>query len=122
MGQRSGGRRTARGGMSMKATIEVRDAAKATAPGARLRLGIRGRLFAAFGAVAGMTVLASAVAFLSYTQLGETLHALTTDNMPAMNTALRVARTSAEIAAAAPSLLAATSTTETTQALALLGA
>ncbi len=31
-----------------------------------MRLGIRGRLFAAFGMVAGLTVLASAVGFVSY--------------------------------------------------------
>jgi methyl-accepting chemotaxis protein len=87
----------------------------------RLRLGIKGRLFAAFGAVAGLTVLASALGFVSYSRLGETLNTITSDNVPAMNASLRVAKTSAEIAATAPALLAATSSAETATILAILG-
>src|SRR5712671_1926280 len=86
-----------------------------------MRLGIKGRLFAAFGAVAGLTVLASTVGFVSYSRLGETLGTITGDDVPAMNASLRVAKTSAEIAATAPALLAATSAAETTGILAILG-
>jgi methyl-accepting chemotaxis protein len=71
------------------------------------RFGIKGRLFAAFGAVAGLTVLASAVGFVSYSRLGETVTMITRYNVPAMDASLRVAETSAEIAAIAPTLLAA---------------
>jgi methyl-accepting chemotaxis protein len=84
------------------------------------RFGLRGRLFAAFGAVAGMTVLASAVGFVSYNRLGDTLNAITTAKMPAVDASLRVAKTSAEIAATAPALLAAASKAETVEALQLL--
>ncbi len=84
------------------------------------RLGIRGRLFAAFGAVTALTVLASVVAFVSYSRLGVTLNAVTNDDVPAMNASLRVAKTSAEIAATAPALLAATETAQTAPAMAML--
>jgi methyl-accepting chemotaxis protein len=86
------------------------------------RLGIRGWLFAAFGVVAGMTMLASGIAFVSYSRLGGTLNAIMSDNVPEMNASLQVARTSAEIAAGAPALLAASSKPEITTALAGLEA
>ena len=88
----------------------------------QLRLGIKGRLFAAFGAVAGLTVLASAVGFVSYSRLGETLNTITRENVPATEVSLRVAKTSAEIAATAPALLAATSQAQAAGTLAALGA
>ncbi len=87
-----------------------------------LRLGIKGRLFGAFGAVAGLTVLASAVGFVSYSRLGETLNTITSENVPAMNASLRVAKASAEIAATAPALLAATDQAQTAATLTMLGA
>jgi methyl-accepting chemotaxis protein len=89
---------------------------------ARQRFGIRGRLFAAFGIVAGMTVLASTAGFVSYSRLGETLGAITSESIPAISTSLRIAKTSAEITAAAPSLFAATSSSETRPVMAVLGA
>ncbi len=73
----------------------------------RGRFGIRGRLFAAFGAVAALTVLASAVAVLSYENVGRTLSGITEANIPAMSVSLRLAKGSAGIAAVAPALLAA---------------
>jgi methyl-accepting chemotaxis protein len=85
------------------------------------RLGIKGRLFGAFGAVAGLTVLASAVGFVSYSRLGETLNTITGENVPAMDASLRVAKTSAEIAATAPALLAATDQAQTAATLTMLG-
>ena len=84
------------------------------------RLGIRARLFAAFGIVTAMTVLASGIAFVSYTTLGETLNAIITDDVPAMNASLQVARTSAEIAAGAPALLNARSKDDIAGSLATL--
>src|ERR1700733_10073494 len=77
------------------------------------RLGIRGCLFAAFAGITGMTVLASGVTFVSYTVFARTLNAITVENMPAVEASLRVAKTSAEIAATAPALVAATSMDET---------
>ncbi|HEV3174957.1 MAG TPA: methyl-accepting chemotaxis protein [Stellaceae bacterium] len=71
------------------------------------RFGIRAHLFLAFGVVAALTVMASAVAFLSYNRVGDTLAAITERNMPAMSLALTLARDSAEITATAPTLAAA---------------
>src|SRR5262249_28011152 len=46
------------------------------------QLGLRGRLFAAFGAVAAITVLASAIAFVSYDRLGRSLEVVTGTSLP----------------------------------------
>src|SRR5690349_15950279 len=71
------------------------------------RLGLRGKLLLAFGTVAALTVLASAVAVISYDQVGRSLSAIAGENLPAMSASLRLAKSSAEIASAAPALLAA---------------
>jgi methyl-accepting chemotaxis protein len=71
------------------------------------RLSIRGKLFAAFGAVAALTMLASGVAIVSYGNVGETLGGITEVSIPAMSASLELAKSSAEIAAVAPSLAAA---------------
>jgi methyl-accepting chemotaxis protein len=86
------------------------------------RLGIRGRLLAAFGAVAALTVLASSVAVVSYNEIGRTLTGITEANIPAMGVSLRLSKSSAEIAAVAPALQAATNMNERASALAALQA
>ena len=73
----------------------------------RRKLGLRGMLLLAFGAVAGLTVLASAVAFVSYDEVGRSLSGIAGENLPAMSASLRLAKGSAEIASVAPALLAA---------------
>jgi methyl-accepting chemotaxis protein len=73
----------------------------------RRGFGIRSKLFAAFGAVAGLTVLASAVAVLSYEDMGRTLDGIAGKNLPAMSQSLRLAKSSAEIVAIAPALVSA---------------
>ncbi len=73
----------------------------------RSGIGIGAKLFAAFGAVAGLTVLASVVAFVSYDQVGRSLRGIARTNLPAMSLSLRLAKGSADLAAAAPALLAA---------------
>ena len=85
------------------------------------RLGIRGRLFFAFGLVAALTVLASAVAFVSYSRVGGSLTHITERNLPAMGLALALARESAEISAAAPLLASAPDKKAHDAALAALG-
>ena len=86
------------------------------------RLGIRVKLFAAFGAVAGLTVLASAVGVVSYEDVGQTLGGITQINLPAMAESLRLAKSSAEIAAVAPALIAASDMKERAATLAALQA
>src|SRR5882724_6753559 len=103
---------------AMTAIVRAARAVLARGP----HLAIRGWLFIAFGVVAGTTVLASSIALVSYSRLGATLSAITTDSIPAMRDSLRVAKESAEIAAAAPALLAATRADETGSAQAVLAA
>jgi methyl-accepting chemotaxis protein len=69
--------------------------------------GLRAKLFFAFGAVAGLTVLASAIAFVSYADVGRALGAITGESLPAMSASVRLAKSSAEIASIAPALAAA---------------
>ena len=71
------------------------------------RLGLRGRLFAAFGAVAALTVLASANALISYDGIGRSLGVVTGTSLPQVTQAARIAKEAAEVIAAAQALLAA---------------
>src|SRR5580704_13295635 len=71
-------------------------------------LGLRGRLFTAFGVVAALTVLASSSAIISYDSLGRSLGAVTDKSLPEITHASEVVRTAGEIPAAAPRLLIAT--------------
>jgi methyl-accepting chemotaxis protein len=69
--------------------------------------GLRAKLFVAFGAVAGLTVLASATAFVSYDDVGRALGDIAGESLPAMSASVRLTKSSAEIVAIAPALLAA---------------
>lgn len=84
--------------------------------------GIGRRLFLAFGAVAGLTVLACAVALVSYNDVGVTLRGITEDNLPAMSLSLRLAKSSAEVVSAAPAVLAAVDVRQRNSAMTMLAA
>jgi methyl-accepting chemotaxis protein len=84
--------------------------------------GLRGRLFAAFGAVAAITVLASAIAFVSYDRLGRSLEVVTGTSLPHVTHASNVAMTAAEVVGQAQALRAASSPDERTRALKALDA
>ena len=71
------------------------------------RLGLRGRLFLAFGVVAGLTVLASVSAIYSYDRIGHALFVVTEKSLPDIAKTARVVKAEGDVAAAAPSLLAA---------------
>ncbi len=75
-------------------------------------LGLRGRLFAAFGVVAALTVLASSSAIFSYSSLGRSLGAIAEKSLPEITRASEVVRAAGEVAAAAPRLLASTDVAE----------
>ena len=85
-------------------------------------LGLRGRLFMAFGVVAALTVLASSSAIISYDSLGRSLGANAEKSLPEITCAWEVVRTAGEVAAAAPRLLTATDAAEREQALKALTA
>lgn len=79
-------------------------------------LGLRGRLFIAFGVVAALTVLASSSAIISYGSLGRSLGAIAEKSLPEITRASKVVRAAGEVATAAPRLLAATDAAEREQA------
>ena len=83
-------------------------------------LGLRGRLFTAFGVVAALTVLASSSAIISYDNLGHSLGAIAEKSLPEITRTSRVVKAAGEVAAAAPRLLAATDPTERDRALTVL--
>jgi methyl-accepting chemotaxis protein len=106
----------------MKSAVWRTEAAIAANRPTRPHFGIKGRLFAAFGAVAALTVVASTIGFISYRRLGETVTTITRTDVPAMEASLRVAKTSAEIAALAPALFTATTPAEAEAILPVLSA
>ena len=69
-------------------------------------LGLRGRLFTAFGVVAALTVLASSSAIISYDSLGRSLGAIAERSLPEITRASDVVRAAGQVAAAAPHVLA----------------
>ena len=85
-------------------------------------LGLRGRLFAAFGAVAAITVLASANAFVSYDRLGRSLEIVTGTSLSHVTRASNIATAAADVVGQAQALLAASGADERTGALKTLGA
>ncbi|MDB5404222.1 MAG: hypothetical protein JWQ55_6240 [Rhodopila sp.] len=80
------------------------------APGQRMgRFGIGARLLLAFVVVAGMTVLAVTAALRSYNVIEQSLRGIADINLPAMSLSARLAKSSADLSAAAPALLVARS-------------
>src|SRR5690348_15428561 len=86
------------------------------------RLGLRGRLFAAFGAVAATTVLASGTALVSYDRLGRSLEVVTGTSLPHVTRASNIGQSASDVVAAAQALLAAANADERTRTLAILDA
>lgn len=70
-------------------------------------IGIRGRLFLAFGAVAVMTIAAAAISLLVFTELSGSLARITHEDIPALADASELAERGGLITAIAPSLISA---------------
>jgi hypothetical protein len=70
------------------------------------RFGIKTKLFLAFFSFAGLTVLASAIAWYVFRDIERAVTRVTVESVPGIVTALSSAEKSAEIAAAAPTLMA----------------
>ncbi|QCG88903.1 HAMP domain-containing methyl-accepting chemotaxis protein [Azospirillum sp. TSH100] len=77
--------------------------------GERRGAGIRGRLLAAFGAVAATSVLAGGVGWLAFDIIESRVDRIAGVTLPSLTTAQRMAEESARMAAAAPVLAAAAS-------------
>ncbi len=80
------------------------------------RLGLRGRLFAAFGAVAVTTLLASGNALVSYDRLGRALQAVSETGMARITRAADIAKAADDVVTAAQALRAARTDGERTYA------
>jgi adenylate cyclase len=68
--------------------------------------GIGAKLISAFAALAGLTAVAGAVAWYVFGTVDHSVMRLTNESIPSIATSLRLAEKSAEIAAAAPSIIA----------------
>src|SRR5205807_2764471 len=73
----------------------------------RARIGIRGRLFAAFTIIAGLAVALAALAILSFTELGGVLEQITSERLPPITAALQLARVSESLVALGPAIAGA---------------
>ncbi len=73
------------------------------------RLGIRGRLLLAFFGISALAVLATAAALYAFLQVGDVVDRITQDRVPSALASLQLSRQAERVAAAAPSVLAATS-------------
>lgn len=69
-----------------------------------IHIGIRGRLFVAFGVVVAMTAAASVVGWVLFSQLGDEFEAVVSKNIPAVTLASRFAEIGATIIGTAPTL------------------
>ncbi|MGB3864346.1 MAG: methyl-accepting chemotaxis protein [Xanthobacteraceae bacterium] len=82
----------------------------------KLQVGLRGRLFMAFGLVAALTVIASIIAIASYNNLGNSLGVIAEHSLPEITRSSNVIHATGDVGAAAPSLLAAANDNEREQA------
>ena len=73
------------------------------------RLGIRGRLLLAFFGISALVVLAAAAALYAFLQVRDVVDRITQDRVPSALASLQLSRQAERVAAAAPSVLAATS-------------
>jgi adenylate cyclase len=81
------------------------------------RLGIRGRLLAAFFGVSAFAVLATGAALYAFLQVGEVITEITERHVPATLSALSLSRQAERVSATAPAVLAVTGRTEHVEAL-----
>src|SRR5246500_6000516 len=75
-------------------------------------LGIKAKLFLAFGGMAILTVGASAVAWYAFTDIDRSVTRITAESIGGMAASLRLPEKSAEITATAPALIASRSEEE----------
>ena len=88
----------------------------------RRQLGIRAKLFFAFAAVSGTTVIAGAAAWLMFSQVRDLFHGVAGRNIPEIVETLGLQTETQALAGSAPTLLAAKSQAERQQELSALKA
>lgn len=85
------------------------------------RLGIGGRLLAAFGVIAAFTIAATLVAWFLFADVRENLAIITEDSLPEIAASFRIAQESAGISAAIPRMVIAESAQDLAAAKEALG-
>ncbi len=75
----------------------------------RSRLGLSAKLYLAIGGAVALTLAASLVAWFAFVELGQHQRIITREHIPSITDSLRLARQSTQIAATAPTLVAASS-------------
>jgi methyl-accepting chemotaxis protein len=86
----------------------------------RARFGVSAKLQVAFGAVAGLTVIAVAVALLSFSTMKQGLQQVTDQQVPIMTDAMRLSVISGDISATAARFISAKTTEDQKGALVLI--
>ncbi len=89
-----------------KAPSRLKQTAAADTTRRGCRFGIKAKLFLAFFSLAGLTAVASAVAWYVFRDIDRAVKRVTVESVPGIITALSSSEKSAEIAAAAPALVA----------------
>jgi methyl-accepting chemotaxis protein len=89
-------------------------------PGDRIRFGVSAKLQIAFGLVGGLTVLAAAVAFLSFASMERGLQKVTARQVPMMTDAMRLSVISSDISATAARFISARTVDDQKATLALM--
>ena len=84
------------------------------------QFGIRAKLFIAFAAVSGTTVIAGLAGWLMFSQIRELFHGVANQNIPEITATLGLQSETLSLAASAPSLFTARSQPERAEALATL--
>src|SRR6516164_9060803 len=87
-------------------SIELSLNQSAVATGSLVQFGIKPKLFIAFFSLAALTALASVVAWYVFRDIDRAVAHVTAESVPGIVTALSSAEKGAEIAAAAPALMA----------------
>jgi class 3 adenylate cyclase/HAMP domain-containing protein len=90
------------GAMGMRSNVP--QGADGLTDGPRPAFGIAGKLFTAFCVLAGLTVMASGIAWFVFSNIDRSVSRVTGESVPRMVIALSLAELSAEIAATAPSI------------------
>ncbi|HXW21171.1 MAG TPA: hypothetical protein VEK35_11755, partial [Roseiarcus sp.] len=82
-----------------------------------VRFGIGFKLFGAFAAVASLTLLASVVAYFSYSYISQSLYRFEIEGMPTISQAQSLARRAAELSAISSTLIESTDDAQLAEAL-----
>ena len=87
-----------------------------------LRLGVASRLLLAFLGISGVAVVGAGVAIFSFRDIGDALHRITANRVPAALASLEVSRQVERIVSAAPALLSAATPADHTEISRKIGA